>query len=81
MNARLRAVEDRVARDCIPVGADVDAVGGRRAKDFIARNGNAVTKGTCGIGNQRDRIVAVPQCIARDRDSGAFRGVVEQNIG
>src|ERR1700732_4050580 len=39
MHTRFGAVEYRIARNCIVVGADIDAVKRRRTKDFVARNG------------------------------------------
>jgi hypothetical protein len=44
MNAGLSAIEYSVAGDDIAVGANIDAIVGRRAKNFVAGNGNAVPK-------------------------------------
>src|ERR1039458_135621 len=48
VHARLCGVEDRVARNCIVVVASIDGIKGRRAKDFIASDGDAIPKASGG---------------------------------
>jgi len=83
MHAGFSAIEDSVARDRIAVGADIDGIVGRCAKDVVVGNGNAVTKIRAIItqGDQGDGKLAVADSVAGDRDSAISRGVIEQNIG
>ena len=82
MNAGLSAIEYRVARDRIAVGANIDAIVGRRAKDFVAGNGNAIPKvrAISIIGFQGNGNLAVADYVAGNRNSAILRGVIEQNI-
>ena len=65
MHTGSSAIDDSVARDRIPVGADIDGIAGR-AKDFVAGNGNAVTevRAIMTIGEQDDGKLAIADSVA-----------------
>ena len=81
VHAGFCAIDDGVSRDRIPVGADIDAIVGRCAKDSVAGNGNAVTETPTLSVKRAMGSWLLPTMLPEMVISAVFCCVVEQYIG